>query len=349
MAETAITETEFLQSHLTNFDNGVNRENTINFRIEPIRSEDNQQGYIIKSCTVSVSPKQGTLTDQQVNTLIRQAERIILYKTSEDSSGPLFSQGSIQLDIIPELKDFKRNNKEGGSDFFYFPLREVVLDKNLLRTKIEDTQNHIDTSADEIQDVYRDVSILFEPFTTNINFSFSEFNATISNATDSRTSSRIVESDRNTGKILPSNFDAIINGLANPAQVQDSLYSLTGWSTSRYRGTKTSKETYNNLSPTLNGNSFKGEVYSTDSLDSAICNIEYDGRVIEDLLFSGETGSLPNTESTSDENNLIVKFVGSTSKIEAAANAKVWIQETNSIATTNGFGEVISVEQCNNL
>jgi hypothetical protein len=70
-----------------------------------------------------------------------------------------------------------------------------------------------------------------------INFYSSDDNAVINNAVTSQYSTIYQDIDYSTG-LVPTNFELLANGNADYAPIQDSNYTATGWSNSRYKGTK---------------------------------------------------------------------------------------------------------------
>jgi len=51
--------------------------------------------------------------------------------------------------------------------------------------------------------------------------------------------------DLDEGITVPSNFDALIDGVAERASVQDSNYSSLAWSNLRYNGSRASSKNFN--------------------------------------------------------------------------------------------------------
>jgi hypothetical protein len=78
----------------------------------------------------------------------------------------------------------------------------------------------------------------------NINFLNSDENALYNNATIPKYSNIYQDIDYSTG-LVPTNFDLLISGNANAAPIQDSNYTATGWSNSRYNGSRVSSLDFN--------------------------------------------------------------------------------------------------------
>jgi hypothetical protein len=70
-----------------------------------------------------------------------------------------------------------------------------------------------------------------------VNFYNTDDNALLNNATLPKYSTIYQDIDYSTG-LVPTNFELLANGNADYAPIQDSNYTATGWSNSRYKGTK---------------------------------------------------------------------------------------------------------------
>lgn len=78
-----------------------------------------------------------------------------------------------------------------------------------------------------------------------INFDYNDYNPLLGNAEIPQFSTQFMDVDYGTGMITPQNFDLIISGTADPAQVQDSNYSSAAWSNIRYNGSRASSYDFN--------------------------------------------------------------------------------------------------------
>ncbi len=78
----------------------------------------------------------------------------------------------------------------------------------------------------------------------NINFLNSDENALYNNATIPKYSNIYQDIDYSTG-LVPTNFNLLISGNADAAPIQDSNYTATGWSNSRYNGSRVSSLDFN--------------------------------------------------------------------------------------------------------
>lgn len=85
--------------------------------------------------------------------------------------------------------------------------------------------------------------VIFSP--DAIDFEYSDYNAVFGNAEIPQFSTQFMDVDYATGMITPQNFELIISGTADPAQVQDSNYSSAAWSNIRYNGSRVSSYDFN--------------------------------------------------------------------------------------------------------
>lgn len=71
-----------------------------------------------------------------------------------------------------------------------------------------------------------------------LNFEYNDYNALLGNADIPQSSNQYLDVDYATGMITPQNFELILSGTADFAQVQDSNYSSAAWSNIRYNGSR---------------------------------------------------------------------------------------------------------------
>ena len=134
---------------------------------------------------------------------------------------------------------------------------------------------------------HQNILVDFTPFIDDLEFLFVNYNATLNNAQAIRRSYKIVVADRLQTTVIPTNFDAIYDGIAEFAEVQDSLYYDTGWINGRYNGSKTNADNYSGLVPSVSGRSFQGEVFSGNTTYDTFCLLRNDSRVFEELFHTG--------------------------------------------------------------
>jgi len=80
---------------------------------------------------------------------------------------------------------------------------------------------------------------------SNIIWDYYEYNPIINNTVDDVKSVVFMKVDLDEGITVPSNFDALIDRVAERAAVQDSNYSSYAWSNIRYRGSRQSSKNFN--------------------------------------------------------------------------------------------------------
>ena len=173
---------------------------------------------------------------------------------------------------------------------------------------------------DPASTVSGDVSVSLYPFLLGSKFTFSDYNPVIDNVIEQRrapSGSRIVESDRNSITVSPSNLNAILSGSAKLAAIQESSYSSTGWSNGRYNGSKTTSKNYGGVPPVLSGRTFSGAVYAPQTLDSFIVSQSYSTRTIQDIFHTGRNLT-PTYEIASSSYNTSTSMTQSGSTVRIA-------------------------------
>lgn len=133
-----------------------------------------------------------------------------------------------------------------------------------------------------------EIPVNVQPYLDQTLYKNSDYNPLINNVEDQRTSYIVMECDRNYGTVNPSNLQAIQSGSATKASIQDSLYSDTGWTNSRYNGTKTSSQNYLGLIPILQGSTFTGEVFANQISNGLICSYSLADRKTSTLFTTGK-------------------------------------------------------------
>lgn len=84
-----------------------------------------------------------------------------------------------------------------------------------------------------------------------IDWDYNDYNALFGNAETPQFSSQLMDVDYTSTYTTPVNFDLIISGTADRAQVQDSNYTSQAWSNIRYNGVESNSPDFNQL--TTNG------------------------------------------------------------------------------------------------
>jgi len=159
------------------------------------------------------------------------------------------------------------------------------------------------TSAEIIQELGDSIiapgQIIFTPGVDGLGFQEGGYNVTAGLTNESRRSDYIMQADRisyiNTGAGLPTNIEQLETNSATKAQVQDSMYSSTGWTSGRYEGTKLTTLTNLGADPALQGTFFEGAVFSINAEDTTIQQLASVGAVTyEEYFFSGTSyGGIP--------------------------------------------------------
>ena len=91
--------------------------------------------------------------------------------------------------------------------------------------------------------------VIFEPYITEPNFYYSNFNPVMNNINENRLSTRYEEVSYNPAIQTPSNFAQIISGSAIKADVQDSNYTTKRHIIPRYEGCKSTNQQLNVWTP----------------------------------------------------------------------------------------------------
>jgi len=267
-----MTEGEFLSLHTLSTGVNINTPFTINVNydgnavgVPGAFRTDTPINYYILGLTVTRNAKSvDGIPDVNLFGILEGVEKIRFSFDGFDYS----------LDIIS--RHFYPYSPSRYTSFFYFRTVPFQIPSTAYPL-LEDPESQLDTYID------------FSPFINDLQFVFADYNARFNNAQAIRSSEILEKSDRKQNTAAPSNFEAIYNGTAEPAEVQDSLYSDTGWSNARYNGTKTSADNYAGLLPSITGRAFQGEVYSANASSDVYCNIQSSQRIFEELFQTGPT------------------------------------------------------------
>ena len=150
------------------------------------------------------------------------------------------------------------------------------------------------------------LEVAFDP-SPFIDFSSNEYNATLNNTEQDRTSAYIfnIDSQRSGSSSRPLNYQQIIDGTAVTASVQDSFYTDSGIINARFDGSETTKAQYG-ISPALAGNSFQGILFNNDTDDIQILSASGDTNLYRDFIFT-----LDENFAYAQQNNYLVTISGS--------------------------------------
>lgn len=134
--------------------------------------------------------------------------------------------------------------------------------------------------------------VSIEPTVSTGVYEYNVYNAIIGNSIGDRESSYRVDCDRSittkSTKTNPTNIFNILDDIASPAQVQDSLYSDTGWINARYEGTKLSPSNNSGTDPVLQGTFFEAAYFASGTFDATINNILETSLDFKQYLSSGK-------------------------------------------------------------
>jgi hypothetical protein len=90
-----------------------------------------------------------------------------------------------------------------------------------------------------------DSSVILNPYINIPNFTYSDFNAVIGNATDIRPGTLYQDIDYSSNATTPVNFNALISGSADKALIPDSNYSTKRITKPRYEGSRSTSNGFN--------------------------------------------------------------------------------------------------------
>lgn len=142
--------------------------------------------------------------------------------------------------------------------------------------------------------------VALSPYVRSLTFGSSPYNVIQGSIEKPRTSDYVMKADRyritgisgSSTYTGPSNIDLLLAGSASKAEIQDSLYSSTGWSNSRYEGSKTSVDTYK-VEAATSGKIFKATVYPISTPSSYIKSQHSSSAVIYNDYFHSANIDLP--------------------------------------------------------
>lgn len=118
-----------------------------------------------------------------------------------------------------------------------------------------------------VNEVIQDREVVLLPNIRGGSFTVSDYNVSLNVAQDSRTSEYILK-----------------NSSATFADIQDSMYSDTGWVNARYEGTSTNSQTYSSIDSAILGASLQGTYYPLQTSDIEINNIDTSERSYQEYF-----------------------------------------------------------------
>jgi len=167
-----------------------------------------------------------------------------------------------------------------------------------------------------------------------IDFEYNDYNALFGNAEQPQYSSKYMDIDYGANSLVPVNFNLIISGTADRAQVQDSNYESSTWTNIRYNGVRSNSPDFNQL--------------TTDGGYGALPNVEQNKTYF--AYFDGVGGTGPEIIGQTayfikwliDENGNIVNPEPDTTALynlidsfESGKNALVRLTATDPLASSN--------------
>jgi hypothetical protein len=152
------------------------------------------------------------------------------------------------------------------------------------------------------------VPVAPEPYITEPNFYNSDQNALLNDVSENRKSNFHQDIDYNSGQLTPTNFDLLISGSAQRAQVQDSNYTTARHIIPRYEGSKSTSQYLNKWTDGDSGTF--GKLPTVESLKNyiAYCDViggwtpekmNASGAIIKYLIKDDGTIIIPNTSENS--------------------------------------------------
>jgi len=177
-------------------------------------------------------------------------------------------------------------------------------------------------------------SVILEPYITTTNYYNSDNNSLINNISNNRKSTIYQDVNYNQGALVPINFDLLIDGDAQKAEIQDSNYTLSRHTNPRYNGSKTTSQFINIWSPSDINTYGKLPNVESNKIHIAYCDTieEYSPNkmnssaiVIRYLIDENGTISIPNTSEnslTNTQNTFLTgeKLIISTNSIGSGLN-----------------------------
>ena len=254
-----MTESAFIALHTQVGNNPLNIVGRLHLNVNPVNETDSTG--IIQSVIIHVDAHSinGSTEDTSIESVLEQVENI------------QFTYVGVEYNLnITSSTAYPATHP-----FYYFTIEPVYI-TNIFDAEVIGVDNPALIS-----------DITLTPYLADLDFGFSDYNPTFSNATEQRLSSILMESDRFEDAVTPSNINALLNETADKASVQDSLYYDSGWTRARYVGTKTNPSDNAGIEPALGGRSFLGEQFSSDTATDYICQSE--NRLQQEFFHDGGT------------------------------------------------------------
>ena len=207
---------------------------------------------------------------------------------------------------------------------------------------------------------YKDSEVVFVPY-VQTSFNNNDYNPLINNSEGSKRNDTTQRVDRTTSQNKPTNLLAILQGTAEPAEIQNCSYTKVGIIRGRYNGTKTTaaptqtefnKQRFTDLvvsrgidgnEPALSFTTFKGSIHPVDAKTTTVQALA--DRKVVDVYFKAETalsGSSITYINFPQANSFIYTVDGNNFK--RVVNSKVFAVENEDTFVLNEDGQVIRIE-----
>jgi hypothetical protein len=189
-----------------------------------------------------------TISASYTNSSGTTADARLSYGTYNDDSGQTSTIGVSGVTSIP-------NGASGVLVYKWDNFGSTILKDNLLNAKVfgltTNTSNlnisnfKVIISQSQAPNFNYPTLTIFDP--EFIDWDYNDYNALFGNAETPQFSTQLMDVDYTSTFTTPVNFDLIISGTADRAQVQDSNYSSQAWSNIRYNGIRSNSPGFNQL------------------------------------------------------------------------------------------------------
>lgn len=277
----------------------------------------------------------------------------------------IIQSGSTDFEGSIQKFEFEVSNAARKNQYYFLQFAAIkffnysVSDSKFIEEPIEDgdslltTLRNIPSGSGNL--INRQVFL--EPYVT-ADFTNNDYEALISNATKSETTTFRSVVDKDTSQLVPGNLDAIISGSAAKADLQDSFYETTGLVNARYAGSKITSGSEVGFDPGLSFIQFDASRHEVDADDSTIASINPAERDIQEFFFDVNVGSpvrddvlpgnrIPNSKlralpSVSGSGNYVYRFDDLSRRYVRVVDSKLFILDNNAVLTLDEKGFVTS-------
>lgn len=188
--------------------------------------------------------------------------------------------------------------------------------------------------------------LIFSPSIDAAEFNASPYNVLGGLVETQRQSTYIMDADEHkiggtglpVGYTGPINIYKLLSGSADRAKVQDSNYTISGWSNARYKGSVTDIYDYNSI-PAAAGSIFQGSVFPSSSANTYIKSLGSGSAVYKELFYIG-VGDTPGFAEQP------TNFVTSGSNLVSSTGNFFFVYSSGYISFVNPFkiGDFIKID-----